>query len=67
MNNSQLTILFGESDQAFPETMDSGEVKIPNGKLEASVLGGGLMYDEKIVYNQDQFDLRFIVLAEMWY
>jgi len=47
--------------------MDSGEVKIPNGKLEASVLGGGLMYDEKIVYNQDQFDLRFIVLAEMWY
>lgn len=39
---------------------------IPNHPLKPSSGSGySLMYDEKIVYDQDQFDLRFLVIAEM--
>lgn len=37
-------------------------VKIPNGKLtKSNVQGGSLLYDEFIVYDQDQVNLRYIV------
>lgn len=42
-------------------------MKIPVGKLERRGDDCCLQYDEKIVYHPDQFDLRYIVLAEMNY
>lgn len=51
------------------EYIDNGEVAIPSGNLKraSGTDQYSLCYDEKIVYNQDQFDLRFLVLAEMYY
>lgn len=40
-------------------------VKIPNGKLKESGKNASLRYDEKIVYDTDQFVIRYLVIAEM--
>lgn len=42
-------------------TLNDG-VKVPNGKLtKSNVAGGSLLYDEFIVYDQNQLTLRYIV------
>lgn len=39
-----------------------GDIKVPNGKLvNSNVPGGSLLYDEFIVYDQNQLSLRYIV------
>lgn len=52
-----------------PSTYESyDDISIPNGTLkESSDSRHRLIYDEKIVYHQEQFDLRYMVLAEMIY
>lgn len=58
----------GKSTPNSFEFIDDGKLGIPNGKLKPSDISqSSLYYDEKIVYNQDQFDLRFLVLAEISY
>jgi hypothetical protein len=43
-------------------------VYIPNGSLCISKNDGcQLMYDEKIVYDQEQFDMKYMVIANMTY
>lgn len=56
----------GKNTPESHETLDSEEVIVPNGKLsESGPKDCSLIYDEKIVYDADQFDLRFMVVAEM--
>lgn len=44
------------------------DVSIPNGDLKRSIeKNASLFYDEKIVYQENQFNFRFLVLAEMDY
>jgi len=41
-------------------------VRIPQRKLTNSNVNTVLRYDEKIVYNKDKFDIKYLVVAEMW-
>jgi poly [ADP-ribose] polymerase len=51
----------GKNTPAGYTTMDDGVI-VPNGQIGASnVQGAGLLYDEFIVYDQNQLNLRFIV------
>jgi len=43
------------------------DVKIPTGKLKNSNVGSVLRYDEKIVYDTDQFMIKYLVVADMSY
>jgi hypothetical protein len=42
------------------------DVKIPNGKLVSSNINTSLNYDEKIVYDSNQFCMKYIVLAKIF-
>lgn len=42
-------------------------VKIPNGKLKKTEINSVLRYDEKIVYDTDQFMIKYLVIAKMSY
>ena len=51
----------GRSTPSGYSTLSDG-VKVPNGKLcTSNVPGGSLLYDEFIVYDQNQINLRYIV------
>jgi len=41
------------------------DIIVPNGKLVKTKLDSSLQYDEKIVYDMDQFRLRYLVIADM--
>lgn len=51
----------GKSTPQTPHKVLSDGVVIPNGKLSKSDVSGSLLYDEFIVYDQNQFNLRYIV------
>lgn len=51
----------GRTTPSGHSTLPDG-VKVPNGKLtNSNIPGGSLMYDEFIVYDQDQLNLKYIV------
>ncbi len=56
----------GRSTPSSMATID--DIAIPNGELVTSDhKNAPLFYDEKIVYQEKQFNFRFLVLAEMSY
>jgi poly [ADP-ribose] polymerase len=51
----------GQTTPSGHSTLPDG-VKVPNGKLtKSNIPGGSLLYDEFIVYDQNQLNLRYIV------
>lgn len=60
---------WGQGRNTPRKSFDLNGVSVPNGMLQevSNPSDYQLLYDEKIVYNADQFDLRYIVLAEMNY
>ena len=51
----------GRTTPSGHTTLSDG-VKVPNGKLtQSNITGGSLLYDEFIVYDQNQLNLRYIV------
>lgn len=59
---------YGEGRHSPSEYTMYDDINIPTGSLKESSDGNHqLIYDEKIVYHPDQFDLRYMVLAEMTY
>lgn len=59
---------YGEGRHTPSEYTMHDDINIPTGSLKEITDGHHqLFYDEKIVYHPDQFDLRYMVLAEMIY
>lgn len=56
----------GVNTPSSEETLYEEDIIVPNGVLKAKgPKDCALVYDEKIVYDPDQFDLRFMVVVEM--
>lgn len=58
---------WGKGNMTPSEYSDLDGMKVPTGALISSNCGSVLRYDEKIIYDSDQYRFRYLVIADMTY